>query len=539
MDPHGRLHTIDPEVHVLRVDKLIRRRRVPVGMWSTFADHGTVNRFQFTYYGGDHHAGATQVTEAKLRRRGRVPRGQDVVNAYGNSDEGDISAGLNRAGPAAAEWVGRVEAGAFMRAWRQAGRQMSRSLSLDLRWTRMGWWGQPTPEGPVAQRAAFGLAEFTGSEEGRGPLFDLTRTPLEGHHLPVGLGPQGKKAAAPLPIDVPTAVPLMALRIGSRMIVSVPGEMTAEMGRRLRAAVMATAGGAGIERAVISGLANEYSSYFTTPEEYDMQHYEGAATIYGRTSSLALQQRLVGLTQNLLSGQPAPPPHPFDPRNGVGSGAPPFPPGAASGGIVSQPQPAAQRLGRPGFSWQGGPRGLDRPLDRAFVIVQRRLDGRWRKADSDLGLHLLWTVNEQGLYRAEWEPPLRAAAGDYRFRVRANLYQLTSSVFRLAPSRALAARRVSAGPGRAAITLDYPPATSNQEVGDPPGDENADLGFRPASANGGHVAFLINGKRISVRQRRGSVFAVPAGPGDRVEVPAGAARDRFGNRNGSGLSFSG
>ena len=45
-----------------------------------------------------------------MRRAGRVPRGRPVVNVYGNSDEGDVSAGLTRFGPAAAERVGRREA---------------------------------------------------------------------------------------------------------------------------------------------------------------------------------------------------------------------------------------------------------------------------------------------------------------------------------------------------------------------------------------------------------------------------------------------
>src|SRR5437588_811709 len=44
MDPNGPLNTIDPYVNVLRVDKLIRGRDVPVGMWSTFANHGTVDK---------------------------------------------------------------------------------------------------------------------------------------------------------------------------------------------------------------------------------------------------------------------------------------------------------------------------------------------------------------------------------------------------------------------------------------------------------------------------------------------------------------
>jgi hypothetical protein len=151
MDPDGLDHTIDPEVNVLRVDKLVRRhrrhrhrrhahtsrrhrhrrhrsryRRVPIGAWSTFADHGTVNKSTFQVYSEDHHGAAIHVFESRLRKLGRVPRRQLVVNVYGNTDEGDISAGLHRSGPAAAEYVGRREAAAMLRAWRLAGRRLTR-----------------------------------------------------------------------------------------------------------------------------------------------------------------------------------------------------------------------------------------------------------------------------------------------------------------------------------------------------------------------------------------------------------------------------
>jgi hypothetical protein len=248
MDPDGRLHTIDREGNVLRVDKFFGKRRVPVGIWSTFANHGTVNKFQFDFYNEDHHGAATHGVETAIRRKGRVPPSQPVVGVYGNSDEGDISSGLNRSGPAAADFVGSVEAKAFMRAWRDAGRRMQSRPLIDWRWTRMCFCGQQTHDGPVSDRANFGLAEFTGSEEGRGPLFDVTRVPFEGDHLPVGagLGAQGDKEVAPIPLDVPKAVPLMALRIGDRVIASVPGEMTEEMGRRVRAAVTSAGAGGGI-----------------------------------------------------------------------------------------------------------------------------------------------------------------------------------------------------------------------------------------------------------------------------------------------------
>ncbi|MEA2405385.1 MAG: neutral ceramidase, partial [Thermoleophilaceae bacterium] len=218
LDPDGRLHTIDPDANVLRLDKYIGGKRVPVGIWSTFADHGTVDRFQFNVYNRDHHGSATQVVEDTIRRSGKVPAGQTVVGIYGNTDEGDQSAGLHRFGPAAADFVGRSEARAFLSAWRDAGRHMQRSPALTSRWTRMCFCGQETADGPIASSGALGLAEFTGSEEGRGPLFDTTHVAFEGQHLPAGAGPQGDKIVAPIPSDVPTAVPLLAIRVEDRMI---------------------------------------------------------------------------------------------------------------------------------------------------------------------------------------------------------------------------------------------------------------------------------------------------------------------------------
>ena len=584
-DPDGPLHTIDPEVHVLRVDRYIGKRRVPVGIWSTFADHGTVNKFQFNVYNADHHGAAAQKVESAIRRSGKVPASQDVVNAYGNTDEGDISAGLTRSGPAAADYVGTREANAFLDAWKQAGAQMQRSPAFDFRWTRMCFCGQDTAAGPVADHGAFGLSEFTGSEEGRGPLFDLTRTTFEGDHLPIGADTsiplpanpavdpaQGDKIVVPLGADVPKAVPLMALRIGDRLIVSMPGEMTSEMGRRVRASVLDAAKGAGITTTVIAGLANEYASYFTTPEEFDEQHYEGGATIYGRASGVALQEALNRLAGALAAGQPAPDAYPYDPTNGVKPDADPFPPGADSGKIVTQPDATAERLSHPALSWQGGPRGFDRPLGSAFVSVQRRVTvkvktkakrprkhrrrrhirrsqpaytgraktktvRRWKTVDSDLGLNVLWSVDSAGVYQAHWEVPLDAPTGDYRFVVSANRYGLTSSPFKVKPSEALTAVQVNAGAGRVAVDLHYPAAQAREGVGDPAGDLTADLTYRPANASSGRATFMVNGKSVTVNAV-GGVFSVAAPPGAQVELKTGAVADAHGNANGNALTLS-
>src|SRR3954463_6120135 len=125
-DPRGYIGTIDPQVDVLRVDRVAPRgRSVPLGAWLDFADHGTVNPFTFGVYNADHHGPASRIFEAAVRRAGHVPRKQDVVGAYGNGDAGDMTAGLRGRGPAYAEQVGRAEADAMLRAWRSAGRRLT------------------------------------------------------------------------------------------------------------------------------------------------------------------------------------------------------------------------------------------------------------------------------------------------------------------------------------------------------------------------------------------------------------------------------
>src|SRR5207244_10930515 len=124
-DPGGYRDTIDPSVDVLRVDRLRRGRRVPIGMYSSFADHGTVVKPTFSYFTADHQGAAERVVEATVRRAGHMPGSQDVDNAVADSDAGDMTAGIVHNGPAQAEWVGRREADAMMKAWPEAGRWMT------------------------------------------------------------------------------------------------------------------------------------------------------------------------------------------------------------------------------------------------------------------------------------------------------------------------------------------------------------------------------------------------------------------------------
>jgi neutral ceramidase len=497
-DPKGYVDTIDPEVQVLRVDKQVAGRLRPVGMWSTFADHGTVNKYQYGVYNADHHGSATRVVEQQIRALGAVPAGQDVVNAYGNTDEGDQSAGLDRSGPAASDAVGRVEAAAMLRAWSSAGTHLTATPDLSTRWTRLCFCGQATAGGPVSSKATPGLPLFTGSEEGRGPLYDTTQQPFEGQASPVNdpLDPaQGHKIIVPTGLvgsgSTPTAVPLTVARVGERLIATIPGEMTVDMGRRVRGAVDLMAKGHGITGVQLSGLANEYLSYFVSPEEYDAQHYEGGSTLYGRESSVLLMQQLQLLTKALVGNTAAAAPAAEDPTNGVADTAAPFGSGATSATATGQPR-TTQRLQRATFSWQGGVKGLDMPLGKAFVAIVRSSGA---PVTDDLGLQIVWRVDDNGVYTSQWEVPRDAAPGAYRFAVTGNHYRLLSRPFTVSVATTLSVQ---------GVTVRYPDPVVN-----------VDITARPATADG---ATLVT---------KGGVVA----PGD--------ARDRYGNCNGVRASTDG
>ncbi|KAK1264876.1 Neutral ceramidase [Acorus gramineus] len=115
----------------------------------------------------------------------------------------------------------------------------------------------------------------------------------------------------------PSVLPIQILRIGQLVILSVPGEFTTMSGRRLRDAVQTvlTSGGSGEFGSnihiVIAGLTNTYSQYVTTFEEYQIQRYEGASTLYGPHTLSAYIQEFKRLASALLGGQdisPGPPP---------------------------------------------------------------------------------------------------------------------------------------------------------------------------------------------------------------------------------------
>src|SRR5262249_35435262 len=101
---------------------------------------------------------------------------------------------------------------------------------------------------------------------------------------------------------VPRVLPAQRLNIGALVVSGMPHQPTAVAGRRAAAAIAREAESTA-EFFVVNGYANAYSSYVTTPEEYALQRYEGASTLYGEWSLPAWCTAFAALTRSLCAAR--------------------------------------------------------------------------------------------------------------------------------------------------------------------------------------------------------------------------------------------
>jgi hypothetical protein len=122
------------------------------------------------------------------------------------------------------------------------------------------------------------------AEDGQGPkLPGLDSSIISGVKFTTLLAPAWKW---------PARLPLTVVRLGDLHLLVTPVEMTTAMAYRLRKVFL---GDSKID-AVMIGLANEYVSYATTPEEYMPQDYSAASTLWGPNEGPYIACNLAQLT---------------------------------------------------------------------------------------------------------------------------------------------------------------------------------------------------------------------------------------------------
>ncbi|XP_023906780.1 neutral ceramidase 2 isoform X2 [Quercus suber] len=233
----------------------------------------------------------------------------------------------------------------------------------------------------------------------------------------------------------PSILPVQILRIGQLVILSVPGEFTTMAGRRLRDAVktVLTSKGSGKfdsnVHIVIAGLTNTYSQYVTTIEEYKVQRYEGASTLYGPHTLDAYIQEFKKLAAALISGQAVEPgPQPPDLLDKQISLLPPVvvdatPLGVNFGDVKTDiPSNSTFKKGqlvRVTF-WSACPRN-DLMTEGTFALVEiLQNQNKWAPAydDDDFSLRFKWSrpakLSPESFATIEWRIPASAVSGVYR-----------------------------------------------------------------------------------------------------------------------------
>ncbi|XP_073054665.1 neutral ceramidase 2-like isoform X1 [Primulina eburnea] len=233
----------------------------------------------------------------------------------------------------------------------------------------------------------------------------------------------------------PSILPIQILRIGQLIILSVPGEFTTMAGRRLRDAmksVLLTGGSKEFGdnvHVVIAGLTNTYSQYVATFEEYEIQRYEGASTLYGPHTLSGYIQEFGKLAEALVQGtsvEPGPPPP--DMLQKQISLLPPVvldttPIGVKFGDVSSDiPQNSTFKKGDKvtAVFWSACPRN-DLMTEGTFALIEILKGNKtWESAydDDDFCLRFIWSrpakLSPQSHATLEWRIPETAPSGVYR-----------------------------------------------------------------------------------------------------------------------------
>ena len=517
-DPVDPEHTVDRTLRVLRVE---RTDGTPLAAWLNFPVHLTMSTPAVDVWDADVAAPATRRVEGAVGEKG-------FIALYTNGASGDLMPVFDSYNATALmDLQGRRIARQTRRAWKAAGRRMDDEPPIDVRWTNSCYCGQEVEPGKrVDSEPVWGLPFLGGSEDGASIFHEPLAT--EGRRLPAELADpvQGRKirAAPSRPLAVHETSPeFQAIRIGDRLLLGAPGEPSVEMGRRFRRAVEPVMP-AGVTDPFPVGLSNDYIGYLTSPEEYEMQHYEGGHTVYGTWTSLLAQSSFVELARSMASGAPAPKPSVPPELGATGNAAPGVGAGGVPGRLVEGPTGRVPRMTPFRVAWEGAEGGIDRPLDDPFLVLQRRKRGKWVEADSDLGLAFLWRETG-GRYGALYDVGAGVRAGRYRVQIVSGDYRLATDPFRIVASQALRVRgirlRKDGGDTRLVALAQNPPPDPTQSIV-----------WRPESPAGGRAVIKLGGERLLGKwnaKREAWVARVDGRP----KEGAGASvqiRDRFGNR---------
>ncbi len=304
---------IDPRLHLLRVDAASGDG--PLAALVLFSVHGTGVSMASREYNADLWAYLTAGLADRVARSTGV---RPVVGAI-EATHADVAPAIRpgAAGYLEARRIGTGIAEVAAALFDELEPRLTGAVDLASALAEVDVAGSPAGgASPSARpaRPAVGAALIAGAAENVTPAVHRVPPFRAGWGKRRPHGPQGAKwvlgtrwlQPLVLPRRVfPRLLSLQVLRIGPVAVVGIPFEVTVEAGRRIAAAVRPELAPLGVEDVVVSSVANEYSGYVTTPEEYALQYYEGGHTLYGPFTLGFLEGHVRVLARDLREGKPS------------------------------------------------------------------------------------------------------------------------------------------------------------------------------------------------------------------------------------------
>ena len=234
----------------------------------------------------------------------------------------------------------------------------------------------------------------------------------------------------------PNIVDVQLLRVGQLIIIVSPGEATTMSGRRWKGAIHSTATalkliGSRDPLVVLGGPANSYTHYIATEEEYGIQRYEGASTLYGpHTLNAHINLTTSYLPYLAADVTTSPPTRPLTPKqrqrlSQLHHRRRLRHPGLFNsfGDVLTDVEPTYTAGSTARVKFVGANPRNDLRLEDTYAAVERqRPDGEWVRVrdDSDWSLVFRWkrtnTLLGTSEVGVEWEIEEGTEGGRYRIR---------------------------------------------------------------------------------------------------------------------------
>ncbi len=233
----------------------------------------------------------------------------------------------------------------------------------------------------------------------------------------------------------PNIVDVQLFRVGQLIIIVSPGEATTMAGRRWKEAIHKSAEISslteGVEPIVVlGGPANSYTHYIATEEEYGIQRYEGASTLYGPhtlNAHISITTSYLHYLHGDSAESPLPGPEPPIYVNesmsfitGVAFDRAPF--FKSFGDVISDVESSYRPGAIATATFVGANPRNDLRLEDTYASVEKLHDGKWARVrnDADWSLIFKWRRTNSALATSEvdvvWEIEDEAEKGKYRIR---------------------------------------------------------------------------------------------------------------------------